>query len=158
MKNALGVIVALCAVALLAVPARAAEAYLGVVTNADAGTGTAVPSNLTTAVPFIIPPATLLTIQPSVAAYVCVDVRGGYDAGTVTADGGAGPWVQYVVPSCSSTTGVKVAADTAFPSSCAPANRFAMPDGGISSCSVACVPVSGVSASCPVWSRSGREF
>ena len=157
MKNALSVIV-VCLLLVAVMRANAAEVYLGTVANADAGTGVNVPSNLTTATPFTIPPNSLITVQPSAAAYVCVDFASQYDAGSTLVDGGPGPWSQYLVPSCSSTLGVKVAADTAFPSACAPARALQMPDGGVVSCAVSCVPVTGASVSCPVWTRSGKEF
>jgi len=158
LKNALAVILAFAFVALLSVPAEAAEKALGTIVNIDGGASFGAVSNLTTITPFTIGPTSLITVQPNAAAYICVDEFAQYDAGTSLSDGGVGPWVQYRVPYCNSTIGQKVAADTAWPSSCAPANVYRMPDGGITSCAVACVPVSGSSVSCLVQERRGNEF
>lgn len=138
--------------------AEAGESYLGLVYNADAGTGVSVPSNLTTATPFVVAPRSKLSIQPSANAYVCVDSLDKLDAGLLLSDGGLNQWVQYRVPTCTSTTGVRVDSNVLFPTSCGASKNPIMPDGGgVGSCTVACVPVSGSTVSCPVWQRIGDE-
>lgn len=158
MKYALSVIVAFALAVLLVPPAWAAESYLGTVTNIDAGTGTSTPSNLTTVTPFTIQPLALLTVQPDVAAYICVEALGARDAGGVNPGDGGSEWRQYTPPTCSSTIGIYWDANKAFPTSCGNARPVAMPDGGITSCVVTCVPVSGTSVNCKVASRRGNEF
>lgn len=147
-------------IALLARRAEANEAFLGNVIVTDAGTGLTAVNNLTTATPFRIDPLTLVTVQPNVAAYVCVDQILNIDAGSLLSDGGAGPWSQYRIPVCNlpdgGAAGMRVEANTAFPSSCQSAAALAMPDGGFTSCAVSCVPVSGVSVTCPVWKRQAN--
>ncbi len=140
-------------VALLARPAEANEVPFGTIVTADGGTAQYATSNLNTATPFRIPALSRITIQPNAAAYICVDDVRKYDAGSTLSDGGVGPWSQYVSPYCSSAVGVKVAADTAFPSSCQSAINLAMPDGGFSSCTVSAVPVTGTALTTAVWVR-----
>lgn len=132
----------LCISALLAVPialvaqrAEAAEKYLGSIIVTDAGTShNYLPLD---GGAFGIPGLTLLTVQPNAAAYVCVNA--------LTTAG---------VPTCSSSVGVKVAADTAFPTSCPVSRQILMADGGfVSGCVVTVAPVSGTSVTSPVWQR-----
>jgi hypothetical protein len=96
-------------------------------------------------------------VQPSANAYVCIDALDKQDAGLLLSDAGLDQWVQYRRPSCTSANGVRIDANTLFPTSCGSAVAVAMPDGGQTSCTVACVPVSGASAACSVWSRRGNE-
>lgn len=163
----------ICLAALLAVPvvlvarvAQAAEKHLGTIVNIDAGSGLGAVNNLNTVQPFRINPLVLITIQPDVAAYVCVDQILNIDAGSILSDGGAGPWSQLRIPVCQlpdgGSKGVRVEANSAFPSSCQSAGALVMPDGGFTSCAVSCVPITGTSVTCPVWQRqvngSGPEF
>lgn len=140
MKNALSVLVVVLLVGLLSVPVEAAEKYLGTVIVTDAGLS----SNLlpTDGGSFAITPLSLITIQPNAAAYICVDELTSARA-----------------PTCSSSIGIKVAADTAFPSSCKPTQPVFMADGGtVTGCVVVIQPVSGASVSASVWERKGNEF
>lgn len=155
-------------VALFAVPvalwAHRAEAYeapLGIIVVSDAGAagfnqGLNVTSNLTTANPFRITAQVPITVQPDVAAYVCVETTAPYDAGY--ADGG---WVSIRAPSCRQSDGgsfgVLVAAGTAFPSSCGQSRPLSMEDGGFSSCVVGCVPSTGTSVTCLVSQRQANH-
>ena len=127
-------------VALLAVPAGAAESYLGTIVVTDAG----VVHNL---LPldggaFAIPAMAKITVQPNAAAYLCVEQL------TTTK-----------APTCSAVLGVKVAADVAFPTSCGPAHYSLQADAGsVLGCVVAVMPVSGTSVTATVLSRKGDEF
>lgn len=122
-------------------PALANEAYLGTIYVTDAGSGTTAVHNLTAADggAFLIASRSKLSIQPSANAFVCIDSK---PAG---------------VPTCDSTRGTRIDANTLFPTSCSSASSVALPDGGVTSCLVSCVPVSGASVTCPVWSRIGDE-
>jgi hypothetical protein len=149
-----GVVLALVYV----VPAEAGESYLGQVFNADAGTGVSVVSNLTTATPFVVAPRSKVTVQPSANAFVCVDSLAKLDAGVLLSDGGVNFWAQYRVPTCTSTTGVRIDSNVAFPTSCSSSPNPLMPDGGgVNSCTISCVPVSGSTVTCTVWQRIGDE-
>ena len=140
MRHALQVLVAAFVAALMLIPsAEAAESYLGTVYSYDGGAV----HNLfpTDGGAFFIPSKALVTIQPNANAYVCVD-----ELTTAKA------------PTCSSVLGVKVSADTAFPSSCKSAQPVVMADGGtVTGCVVTCAPVSGSSVNCTVWQRTGNE-
>ncbi len=162
-------VVSACVLGYLAA-ARVAHAFelpLGVIVVTDAGAtgatqGLNVTSNLTTATPFRIPPLAVITVQPDVAAYVCVELIANLDAGILQSDGGISAWVQYKAPSCrqmdGGSFGVSVAAGTAFPSSCGESRYLVMPDGGgYFGCVVSCVPVSGTSVSCPVSQRQANH-
>lgn len=139
-------------------PAEAGESYLGQIYNADAGSGTTVVSNLTTLTPFVIAPRSKVTVQPNANAYVCVDNLTKLDAGVLLSDGGLNYWQQLKVPTCTSTTGVRVDSNVAFPTSCSSTPNPVMPDaGGVGSCTVSCVPVSGSTVTCTVWNRIGDE-
>lgn len=122
-------------VAVTAPPAQAAEVYRGTIVVTDAGTS----HNL---LPldggsFAIPNYSRITVQPTAAAYVCVEEL---------TDAGA--------PFCSATKGVKVAQDEKFPSSCQAQHYSLMADGGlVTGCVVTIMPVSGTSVSAPVWTR-----
>lgn len=149
----------------LFVPAQLARAFelpLGVVINIDAGAGLNPPSNLTTITPFRIDALVPITVQPTAAAYVCVETVANWDAGTLLSDGGCcSSWTQYKTPSCrqldGGSFGVRVEANVAFPSSCGESRVLAMADGGFSSCVVSCVPVSGSSVSCYVSRRQASH-
>ena len=145
------------AVVFVAREAQGFEYALGKIIVTDAGSGLSAVNNLTTATPFRINPLTLITVQPSVAAYVCVDTRLNIDAGSLLSDGGQGPWSQQRISPCRQSDGgsfgVLVAAGAAFPSSCGKADPLVMPDGGFTSCTVGCVPSSGVSVTCEVSQR-----
>lgn len=139
MRHTLAVVSAVAAVVLLMRPAMAAEKYLGTVFVTDAGAV----HNLfpTDGGAFYIAPNSLITVQPSANAYVCVDELTSAKA-----------------PTCSSTLGVLVSSGTAFPSSCASGTGVLMADGGyVTSCIVSCIPSSGASVNCPVWQRKGNE-
>lgn len=157
---------ALMAAPFLATEALAYELPLGIIVVTDAGATSAnqglnSTSNLTTATPFRIDALVPITVQPSVAAYVCVETVANYDAGILLSDGGTASWTQYKAPSCrqadGGSFGVRVEANVAFPSSCGESRLLAMPDGGFSSCVVSCVPVSGTSVSCPVSRRQANH-
>lgn len=141
--------------------AHAFELPLGVVSNTDAGTGINAPSNLTTRVPFRIDALVPITVQPDVAAYICVETVTGYDAGLLLSDGGVDRWTQFKVPACrlgdGGAFGVRVEAWTAFPSSCGESRGLLMTDGGFASCVVGCVPVSGASVNCSVSRRQANH-
>ncbi len=138
----------------IAKPAWANEVPTGVIIVADAGTGANAVSNLTTATPFRIPPLSRITVQPSIAAYVCVDDIRWQDAGTALSDGGTS-WAKLRMPYCDRSfgTGVLVPDLVAFPSSCQSAQNLVLPDGGFSSCSVTCVSADAGPVSCAVWVR-----
>lgn len=109
--------------ALLSMTATAGESnYLGRITVSGASL-----TNVTTAVPFIIPPGAKITIYCSAAANILVD--------NLTA---------------TTTTGVPVAATTLFPTSVGKAKTQ------ISSAPTAIVAVIGT-ANCDVWQRTGDE-
>lgn len=140
MRHALSIVLGIAAALMLIRPAQAGEKYLGTIVVTDAGAV----HNLfpTDGGAFYIAPNSLITVQPSANAYVCVDELTSAKA-----------------PTCSTTLGVLVASGTAFPSSCASATSVQVADGGfVQSCTVTCVPASGASVSCPVWSRTGKEF
>lgn len=141
LKHALAVLVGFCAALLLTVPqAHAAERYLGTIVVTDGGTV----HNLfpLDGGAFFINPNELITIQPNANAYVCV-----------------GELTSTKAPTCSATLGVRVDANVAFPSSCPSGTAVLMADGGfVNSCVVACLPVSGATVNCPVWSRKGNEL
>lgn len=141
MKHVLAVVVCFAALMLLVVrPAQAAEKYVGTIVVTDAG---AVHNLLPLdGGAFAIAPNSLVTIQPSANAYVCVDELTSTKA-----------------PTCSSSLGVLVSSGTAFPSSCASGTGVLMADGGyVTSCIVTCIPASGASVNCPVWVRKGNEL
>jgi len=155
--------------------AMAGEAFIGsIVTPADGGWANNVSPQDGGGFDggaFWITPRSLVTVQCSSAAYVCVNSEGcsgsAIGANALTGAGGIG-------------RGVKLAADTAFPTSVG--NAIVLPgllladagcsgrcitlqDGGTypattSSALVSVVPVSasGGSISCPVWVRTGNEF
>lgn len=123
-------------------PAEGAESYLGTLYVTDAGfVHNQWPTD---GGQFAIAPSSLLTIQPSANAYVCVDQKA---AGTNS-------------PSCTSSNGVLVSSGTAFPTSCAPPTNYQLPDAGLVSgvCLAMCAPASGTSVNCVVWQRKGNEF
>lgn len=120
--------------------AHAAETYLGTVFVTDAGQShNLLPEDGGS---FYVPPLSYITVQPSAAAFVCVDQLDATGA-----------------PSCTSTNGLTVAQDVAFPSSCKPSQRVLVADGGlVSSCVVTIRPVSGASVNAKVWQRMGNEI
>ena len=144
-------------VGLLAKTAHAFEYSLGIIVVTDAGSGLSAVNNLTTANPFRINPLTVITVQPSVESWVCVDTRLNIDAGSVLSDGGVGPWSQYRVSPCrlpdGGAFGVLVPANVGFPTSCGKADGVVLVDGGFTSCTVACVPASVASGTCLVSQR-----
>jgi hypothetical protein len=133
--------------ALCLVPrAHAAEVYRGTIFIQDAGCV----HNLfpTDAGAFYIAPNSLITVQPDQNAFICVDELSSTKA-----------------PTCSTTNvtgtarGVYVLANTAFPSSCKPAQPALMADGGMVVGCVVSVCASGVvTVNAPVWSRKGDEW
>lgn len=127
---------ALCAVPLLVPKADAAEKYLGTLFVTDAG---AVHNYFPTdGGAFGIPGQTLLTVQPDVAAYVCVN-----EFGTTPA-----------IPICTAARGVRVEANVGFPTSCPNSRQILMADGGyVNGCVVGVRPVTGTTVTAPVWSR-----
>ena len=140
MKNAL-VVIAVGVVVALALRVEAAEDYLGTIFTTDAGfTHNLFPTD---GGAFAITPTALVTIQPTAAAYVCVD--------TISQPTHA--------PACTAANSVQVAANAAFPSSCKTAQNVLMADGGmVTGCIIQCGPVSGTSVNCAVFQRKGNEF
>jgi hypothetical protein len=139
LRRILALCLAVFAASALVGPARAAEKYVGTIVVTDAGAV----HNLfpTDGGAFYIAPNSLITVQPSVNAYICVDELTAAKA-----------------PTCSTTVGVLVPSGTAFPSSCASATAVQVADGGfVQSCTVTCLPASGASVNCPVWVRKGNE-
>lgn len=140
MRHALAVLVGFAVALGLATPAAAGESYLGTITVADGG----VNSNWTLldGGAFYIAPQTLVTIQPSANAYVCVDALSSTRA-----------------PNCSATIGVRIDANVAFPTSCqSTTGQVLMPDAGlVQGCTIAVQPVTGASVTATVWQRRGNE-
>lgn len=91
----------------------------------------------------------LLTVQPTVDMYVCINQKD----------------VSTNAPNCSALNGVRVPANAAFPTSCPSSNNMSLPvslsDGGTiyvstNSCIVEVVAVADA-GSAIVWQRDGRE-
>ena len=124
---------AVCA-CILAAPAFAGEKYLGTIAGT---TGPTSKNNHNTATPFKIPPMAKVTVQCDAAAYIATDV--------ITA---------------TSTNGVKVSADSAFPTSVGVNLDAPSTDAGVSAITnSAVISVIGVSgaANCKVFERRGSE-
>lgn len=143
MRNLIPFAVALLVVVgVCALPASAEESFRGTVIVTDAGCV----HNLfpTDGGAFAIGVSALVTVQPDQNAYVCVD-----QVAAATS-----------LPNCTSTNGVRIDQNVAFPSSCN--NQQVKPvrveDGGlVSSCVVQVCPVSGASVNAKVWERQGNE-
>lgn len=150
----------LSVVAALALGASAlgGENYLGTVRANDGGTGSTAAWNfIALDSGFFVPPSSKISVQPDGGAYVCLDTHA-TNAGTVT---------------CNGTNGVLVPGGALFQTSCGQmtvrpyvTENVLLGDGGISAtstrmsiqtCTVACVPASGTTVSCAVFSRSGTE-
>jgi hypothetical protein len=150
LRNALAAVATLALLGVfVAASARAEETYVGSIIVTDGGSGANAVHNLlpSDGGAFYLAPNSLLTVQPNAAACVCVDQL---------AVSGA-----FRMPTCACTgagKGVKLAADTAFPTSCAPGTNVMMPDGGQRACTVACVPASGASVTCDVYYRRGNDM
>ena len=114
---------------LLAAPAFAGEKYLGTIV------ATTVKSNDSTAASFYVPNSAKLSIQCDASAYVLTD-----SSATLT-----------------TANGVKVSADTIFPTSTGPNYRLNGADAGANGgASVQALAVSGT-ANCKVFERTGTE-
>ena len=113
--------------ALWALSANAGETLLGTLTSTGADI-----TNSTTAVPFYVPPTAQLTVQCDGSAYFITD-----DATAVT-----------------SARGVKLSADTIFPTSTGSQVRVTI--SGQSSAVLRVISASGT-VNCKVWQRRGNE-
>lgn len=118
----------------LALPVLAGETYLGTIA---ATSGPTAKNNHGTATPFRIPQMAKVTVQCDATAYVATD--------TITA---------------TSTNGVKVVADVAFPTSVGIRQDAPSPDAGVSAITnSAVISVIGASGAvnCKVFERRGNE-